>query len=329
MAKDRSFQYQPRGKEKIKERANARGGNFDSFIKPQYKRYKIKDGKNRIRIMPPTWEKPDHYGYDVWVNYDIGVDNQSYLSLSKMKKERDPLDEARRSAQHEGDDELAKKLSPRQRIVMWIIDRAAEDEGPQIFDAPFTLDKSFANLSIDPDTSEVVYIDDPKDGCDITFYKEGTGMLTKYDASKMRLGKTSFLNEDEDKENEWLAFIQENPVPECLQFYDYEHIAGAFQGIAGSRDDGDEKPRARRERAAPEPTETRRRAAPEPEVTTRARAEEPKPVRTRVAVTDHEDDEPVQVTKPAGESIKERLARRRSAPVAKEPEEEPPFDEDE
>jgi hypothetical protein len=87
MAKsERSFVYRKRSGEDVKQRANMRGGNFDSFIKPQYKLYKVKDGKNLIRILPPTWEGAKHYGFDLFVNYNIGADNQSYLSLSKMLK---------------------------------------------------------------------------------------------------------------------------------------------------------------------------------------------------------------------------------------------------
>lgn len=341
----RSFRYAERSKDDVKERANAKGGNFDSTVKPQYKRYKIKVGKNLIRILPPTWEKPRHYGYDIWVNYSIGVDNQSYLSLSKMKGEKDPLEEARREAAREGDEKMAKDLQPRQRILMWVIDRNDEDEGPQLFDMPFTLDKDVANLSIDEDTKEVMYIDDPDNGNDLRFYKEGEGLNTKYPASKMKLLAASPLSEDGKLMDEWLEYVSENPVPDCLNFYDYEHIAQSFNGQAGRRDDDedDDKPRKRaiRDDDDDEP-KPKRRAAPidddddEPE-------EKPKAKRSRVKVeedveVDEEDDEPApkarrgatgraakpadndddedepeeKPAKPAG-SLRERLATRRSA----------------
>src|SRR5882672_4625206 len=226
MAKNtRSFKYQRRSTDDVKERANAKGGNFDTFVKPQFKRYKIKEGKNLIRILPPTWDKAKHYGYDIHVNYSIGIDNQSYLSLSEMKGEKDPLEEARREAQRDGDEKLAKALRPQRRILMWIIDRLDEDEGPQLMDAPFTLDKSIANMSLDEDTKDVIYIDDPEEGCDLRFYREGTGLTTKYDASRMKLLKTAPISEDEKQQQEWLDYITENPVPDCLQYYDYDHIS--------------------------------------------------------------------------------------------------------
>lgn len=244
----RGFRYQRRSGEDVQKRANAKGGSFDSIIKAKYKVYKVKDGKNIIRVLPPTWENANHYGFDAWINYGIGVDNQSYLSLSKMKGEKDPIAEARRAAERDGDKELTKQLAPRQRIMMWVIDRNEEDEGPQIFAAPFTVDKALAALSFDEDTKEVIYIDDPKEGCDIRFYKEGTGLKTDYPPEKMRILKPSPLHPDKGQAQEWLDFIQDNPVPDCLQFYDYNHIAMVFDGSGGgkSTDDDDDKPQRSR-----------------------------------------------------------------------------------
>lgn len=339
MPKTRSFQYRERTRDDVKARANNRGGGFDGIVASKYKMYKVKDGKNVIRILPPTWDKATHYGYDIWVNYSVGVDNQSYLSLSKMKNERDPLAEARRAAEDDGDKKLSKALQPRQRILMWIIDRMDEDEGPQLWAAPFTVDKDFANISLDPDTGEVTMVDHPEHGCDIQFVKEGQMLKTDYPASKMRLKKPSRLHEDERIEDDWLQFVQDNQIPDCLQFYDYDHINGVFNGQAGRNDDDeDDKPRGRdRGRAASVDEDRPRRRpavadddenddAPPPRSRVRERAPEPEPedeidekpvarTRPRAVEPDPEpDDEPEVNEKPAGGSIRERLARRK-APV--------------
>lgn len=249
---ERGFRYQKRDKETLKERANMKGGNYDTYIKPKFKQWKPKDGKNVIRILPPTWDDARHYGLDIFVNFNIGPDNQSYLSLSKHDRGPDPLAEARREAQADGDKEFAKKLNPSQRILYWIIDRMDEDEGPLLWAAPFTFDKSLSNLCIDEDTKDVIFIDDPANGRDVRFYKEGQGLTTKYDPSKMKVLKESNLAEDEGLEQEWLDFIQENPLPEVLNFYEYDHIKAAFGGQAGrdEDDDDDEKPARRSSRKA-------------------------------------------------------------------------------
>lgn len=317
MAKaERRFKYEPRTKENIRARANQSSGSFDSFVKPQYKKYKMRDGKNIIRVLPPTWDKPDHYGYDIWVNYGIGPDNQSYLSLSKMKNEKDPLAEARNVANREGDEELAKQLQPRKRVLMWVIDRQAEEEGPQIFDAPVTVDKAMANISLDEDTREVIFIDDPEEGCDFRFYKEGSGLKTDYDAARMKLFPKGVLSEDEALQEEWLTFAKENPIPECIQFYDYDHIAAVFDGKAAKKDEDEEaKPARRKQPAEDDPKPARSRAArvepvdedddpPFEGATKRSRA----PVEEADEEPDDADEKPKKT-----ESISERLKRRRAA----------------
>ena len=273
-----------------------------------------------IRILPPTWEKPKHYGFDIFVNYNIGADNQSYLSLSKMKGQKDPLAEARQAAEREGDDDLAKALRPTQRILMWIIDRLDEDEGPLLWAAPFTVDKAFANLAFDEDTKEVVFVDDPEEGCDVRFHKEGTGMLTKYDASKMKLMKAAPIHEDEKLQNEWLEYIEENPIPNCLNFYDYDYISGIFDGTVHTAPDEDEtpaRPRKPAEREEPEPKPRRpvTRAAPETEEPTPRR---PRPQLGRQAPETEPEDEEPEPKSPAGESIRDRIRRRRAEADAEE-----------
>lgn len=350
---ERGFRYQKRTKEDLKERANMKGGNFDSIFLPKYKQWKPKDGKNLIRVLPPTWEKARHYGLDIFVNFSIGADNQSYLSLSKHGKGADPLEEARREAQKEGDKKLAQALNPTQRLLYWIIDRADEDAGPLLWAAPFTFDKSLANLCIDEDTKEVIYIDDPDTGRDVRFYKEGALLTTKYDPSKMKILNESFISEDEGLQKEWLDFITENPLPEVLNFHDYDHISSVFDGQAGWKDEEAEaEPAPSRRRAAPNsedeppargrrvsqrdsdpedasedepaaPVSRRRRPDPDTETTVMPRG------RKRAVAESEPDDEgdapppPTRsrhgTTEPkeeAGGSLRERLARnRRSAPA--------------
>ena len=304
---ERSFRYQKRSREDIKERANMRGGDFDSIFKSKYKLYKVRDGKNLIRILPPTWDDAKHYGYDLWINYNVGVDNQSYLSLSKMKGEKDPLEDARKAAERDGDKELINALKPRQRILMWVIDRQAEDEGPQLFSCPFTLDKAILNKCFDEDTNDTIYPDDPEEGCDVRFYKEGSGLKTDYPAEKIKMFEATPLCDDADLQQDWLDFVTKNPLPDVIQFYDYDHINGVFNGQVGSRD-RDEDKRPRRDRDDDE------------RVSRRSQREEEPPFegskRRRL------DDDEGETKKPRDEekesprsSVRERLAeRKRPAP---------------
>lgn len=314
--RERSFRYEKRSREDVKARANMRGGGFDSYIKPEFKRYKVKDGKNLVRILPATWAKAKHYGYDIWVNYGIGADNQSYLSLSKMRDEPDPLADARRQAQREGDEETAKALAPRQRVLVWIIDRTAEDEGPQLWDIPFSVDKDFVNLCLDEDTKEVIYPDDPDEGHDLRFYKEGQGLGTKYPASKMKLLDMSPLHEDQGIQDEWLAFVKENTVPESLQFYTFDEISAAFDGHVRSKDEEAETAPARRGNKDDEREPEHGRTPSRTQRPSRSRLNEPDP------------DEPEPDPEPEPERP-QRSARATSRRTEPEPEPEGPGNEPE
>jgi hypothetical protein len=305
---ERSFKYKKRTKEELKERANMKGGNFDTYIKPKFKQWKPKEGKNIIRILPATWDNARHYGLDIFINFNIGADNQSYLSLSKHEKGDDPLAEARREAQKDGDKKLAKALQPSQRLLYWIIDRMDEDEGPILWAAPFTFDKALANLCIDEDTGEIVSIDDPEEGCDIRFYREGTGLNTNYDASKMKILKPSPIHEDEGLQTEWLDFIVENDLPSVLNFYDYDHIKATFDGQAGRDEDDEVNEKSSRNRRKPADDEDEK-----PVQRTRAKPaddEDEKPVRRRAARDDDNDED-------------EKPARRRSVAADDDEDEKP------
>lgn len=341
---DGGFKYKRRSVDDVRKRASEKTGSFDSFIKSDFKRYKVRDGKNLIRILPPSWDDPKHYAYTIFLNYSIGADNQTFLSLAEMKGEKDPLAEARKEAQHEGDKEMAKKLTPRKRSLMWVIDRTDEDEGPMLWDAPFTVDTDFVNLSIDEDTKEVIYVDDPKEGCDIRFYKEGQGVGTKYPAARMKILAPSPISEDKGLQKEWLEFVKDNPVPDCLQYFDYNHISEAFDGVIGSydddkddkkgkgRDDDDDRPRRKSRDDEDDEKPARKRSAADDD----DESEAEKPRRREREKLEDDDDE--AEAKPRGknrdtdkdkdedeaddgdeakprQSIRDRLKARRSKPA--------------
>lgn len=242
----RSFKsgYVGRTREDINERANRSTGGFDKFLKPKYKTFTPKVGKNLVRICPPPTGETK-YGLDIYVNYQIGVDNQSYLSLSRMLSKPDPIAEARRVAEEEQDEDRMKALRPTPRVLLWIIDRNSEDEGPMLWACPATLEKEIAGLCVDDDTKDIILIDSPENGCDISFTKEGAQRNTKYNMVKIR--KESPLHEDPAVMQEWQEFIDANPLPDTLQYYDYRHIKRVFGGAGGDDEDGDTKVRSKRQ----------------------------------------------------------------------------------
>ena len=235
------FKYRGRTQEQHNRRVNQRSGQFDSFLLDKFQTFKPQDGQNRIRILPPTFEDADHYGIDIFVHYGVGPDNQAYLDLQKHKGKADPVSEEYERAKRSGDDEYARKLSSKKRCLVWVIDRDKEDEGPKLWAMPWTVDRDISEASLDPDTREALPLDHHEEGYDVIFRKEGSKLTTKYIGVQLSRHATPILD-DEDAQNELLEFLTDNPLPSCLRFYDYDHIAKQFNAAVPDEDeDEDEK----------------------------------------------------------------------------------------
>jgi hypothetical protein len=235
----KKFHYRRRDKEAVKKRANQTGGAFDSLFDSKFATFAPKDDDTTLRFLPPTWDDPDHYGYDIYVHYDVGSDSQRYLCPNKMRGENCPICEEKKRAEAEGDTAYAKTLTPVKRVLAWVINRQDEDSGPLLYAMPWTLDRDFNKLSIDKRSGEVLNIDDPEDGYDVEFSKTGKKKKVQYSGVSIAR-RSSPLSDDQEQADEWLEFVEENPVPDVLQIYDYEYIKSIAAGKKDHSDDDDE-----------------------------------------------------------------------------------------
>lgn len=220
------FSYQSRDAADVKKRAEGDDGKYDVYIDSAVKTFKVNDGDNTIRILPPTWDNPTHYGMDIHVHYGIGPDRQSYLCPHKMKDEPCPICEERAKAVRDGDEAYAKELNATKRVLVYIVDRDAEKEGVQAWAMPNTLDRDMVKVSVDKRSGEVLPLDHPEEGFDVMFEKKGAQMRTEY------LGVQLARRASELGDDAWLDFAIDHPLPTMLKFYSYEHIQAAFSGGA-------------------------------------------------------------------------------------------------
>lgn len=232
------YKYKQRDASTAEKRSTQGGNDFDHILIDGVKMFSVNDGDNIIRILPPTWDDPEHFGLDIYVHYGIGPDNQAYLCLDKMQGKPCPICEERKQALHDKDEDYADELKFTKRVLVALIDRDAEKEGPQVWSMPWTIDRDLCKLVIDKRSGEVLPIDDPENGYDIEFSRTGTGMKTKY------VGLAVARRESELGNEKWLDYMVENPLPNMLNFYDYDHIKKVFGGSTGgttkrSNDDDD------------------------------------------------------------------------------------------
>lgn len=222
-----SYEYKARSAETVRDRAES--GDFDKFLKPGIRMWKPRDGSNRFRIVPPTWKPPhEHYGLDVHLHYGVGADRGSYLCLKKMRDEPDPIcDERQRFARsadldNKDDKDYMRELEPRRRVLIYLVDRDDERAGVQAWSMPYSVDREITGCSLDPDTKEVLNIDNPDDGYDVLFTKTGKGVNTKYESVQIAR-RSSPLGRDE-----WMEWALDHPLDEQLVFFPYDHIAREF-----------------------------------------------------------------------------------------------------
>jgi hypothetical protein len=323
MAKDKPrFQYRGRTSEDVNRRAKQQSGTYDSYLVQEVMTFKAKEGENTIRILPGTWDDAEkwgtHWGIDIYVHYNVGPDNATYLCLDKMKGEPCPVCEARREA---ADQEEADSLRPVNRVLCWLIDRNDEKSGPKAWAMPLNTSKDISARSLDKKTNEAILIDgagtnkdgEVIEGYDLFFDREGEKKRTKYvkiDVSR----DSSLLHEDERLEEKWLNYITDNPLPDMLNFYEADYIQkilfGSSERAERTEADVEERPSRR----------TSRRGDADAEDTDRpSRSARERPERTsgRRGLIQEDDEAPAE--------REERPSGRRG----RVQEEEPPFDADE
>jgi len=224
------FQYKPRTPAQYAARANFReGGAVDRMFDRDVTMFRPHDGENNLRILPPGWQDPKHFGYTLHVHYGVGPDRGSYLSLSKHCGSADPVDKARAKAAGEGNEKLEKELRCVRRVAVWLIDRADETKGSQLWLSPASVDRKIAALCRDRQTGNYLPIDDPENGYDCYFHKTGKGLATRYEGISLARRSTP-LHVDPATKEKWLEHVVANPIPSMLQFYSYERIAAVLSG---------------------------------------------------------------------------------------------------
>jgi hypothetical protein len=220
------FVYKPVSQEAIHRRAQRQGGDWESYVRSEFEMYRPKEGEdNWIRILPPTWDGANHYGISVWVHYSVGPDNASVLCLRKMRNQRCPICEeaaAQEKAGAEPDD--IKELRPRESTLTWIIDRHDESKGPQLWGMPVQqIDQEVRKQSLDRQTGQYTVVEDPYDGYDIYFYKNGKGRNTKYTGVSKAPRSTTV-------DQYFLDYIAAVPVPDTLLWRDYAMVKALYEG---------------------------------------------------------------------------------------------------
>lgn len=229
------FKYKRRGKEQWESRAEQSGYSRRSMFVDGIKLFRPHEDDNLIRILPPTFDDAEHYGYEIFVHYGIGPDGDSFLCHNVMNGDPCPVCEERTRAQKDNDKEYADKLAAKKRVLTYIVDRDEEEDGLLLWSMPWTLDADVTTLAVDKRTGEVLDVDDPENGYDVEFRKTGKGRNTKYSGVAIARKSSELDNRSALKD------AVERPLPECLKYYEYEEIEKIFNAGGGYDDEEEEE----------------------------------------------------------------------------------------
>lgn len=217
------FVYRERTQASIQHHATRQGGDFQGFVRDEFRLFRPDKGENCVRILPATWEGEgsDHYGLDIYVHHRIGPEKASVLCLRRMMHEPCPICEAIEELNRAGED--TKEITARLSVLAWIINRKKEQDGLLLWSIPPSLDREIQKHSQDRRTGEYYVIDNPYEGYDVYFDKTGDGLATRYEGVSLARDPTSV-------DQHWLDQIAEVPVPDTLAWRDYDEIAELFGG---------------------------------------------------------------------------------------------------
>lgn len=147
--------------------------NRPNYLKDIVEVYKMKDGENAIRILPPVY---DDYMKEIFTHEWIGSDMGSYLCPKKNYNKRCPICDVFVKYRNSVDEEhkLFKEvlaLSPKRKILYWVLDVSTK---PQSQDAllmlcPPTLSDDISRQIIHRKTKSIIDITDKNTGREIIF----------------------------------------------------------------------------------------------------------------------------------------------------------------
>lgn len=229
------FDYRPSDPKKLKERAERRGGGFDSYFIGGVNTFRPKAGENAIRICPPTWKDHEHFGYEVWVHGFIGLERSSYLCPKKMLGKKCPICELAAETLQAGEKEDSDQIKAKQKVLYWLIDREGDSSDPLVWAVSGQFDQDISGRC-NKRNGKVLEIDNPWDGHDVTFRRTGQGLATRYLNVDID-PDTSPLADREKETNRLLDFLKEKPLDSILKYHSYDQLKMAIEGKAKDEDD--------------------------------------------------------------------------------------------
>lgn len=210
-------------RKKHEELQNPAGGNANSdFLK---KFYQVPLGTNAVRILPGKDEESEFYAETKIHRVPQPDGNTKNMHCRKIHGEACPMCDLYYALWKTGrkeDEDLARKIKPRARYYMNILDRDSGDV--KILSIGVILFKKIIGAMLDPDFGDIT---DLESGHDFKIVKEMDGQWPKYDQSAPR-PKSSELGTKQES-----ASIMESlhDIHDLVRLEDYEDVKKATDSL--------------------------------------------------------------------------------------------------
>ena len=217
---------------------NPQAGNSNSDFLQKF--YQIPEGTNAVRILPWMDESREFYAETKIHRVPQPDGTVKNIHCRKIHGEKCPMCDLYYGLWKTGkqeDEDLARKIKPRARYYMNILDRASGDV--KILSIGVILFKKIIGAMLDEDFGDIT---DPESGHDFKIVKEMDGQWPKYDQSAPR-PKSSELG---SKAETAATMDSLHEIHDLVKLEDYEEVKKATDMLIGVAVQGT---------STPEPTE--------------------------------------------------------------------------
>lgn len=222
-------------KENLKEAYNNRGKYPDQNNRKYIfttlgdeKMWKVTDKSHKVRLLPvhPV-DNINFYGLTVHIHTNVGVNEDQYLCLKRMKNASCPICEHQASL-WDAEPEMAKDLYPQTRYLVWVVDLSLskDKQVAQIWSCPRTAMDDVLGVSYKKATDEILNLANIDDGIAIYFDRE------KKQGTTFSIYKNFQLDDSPTPAtDEWLEGV--TSFSDIIEYATYDEIKNAFLGISG------------------------------------------------------------------------------------------------
>src|SRR4030066_2145677 len=190
--------------------------------------WKVADKAHKIRLLPAhPDDNLNFYGVSVHIHQNVGVNNDQYLCLKRMKSSTCPICE-QQAELWDTEPEMAKDLYPQTRYLVWVVDLSLpiDKQEALIWSCPRTAMDDILGVSYKKATDEILNLADIDDGFAIYFDREKTAGTTFSKYKNFQLDDSPTEAKDS-----WLEGI--HSFNEVIEYASYEEIKNVFLGLGG------------------------------------------------------------------------------------------------